>query len=413
MISAIKGYPLNYLWARINEMPDRPVEWWQIYRLNKILKVSAGLVGMYKDIFGKAGVKDIQVKALFDLEKLPVITKALMGEYPPHSVVNVKVDGRYGFSNRALTNYICRGDGELFRYVVDKKFCVMRGKLVKAAFRNINLGKDRFVLIGKFLYPYSFGPNCLMVPYSMLKGRKEDFLKVFSEARPEYIFFDNINIMNSFRTLCLDCQFRPSPNLKSIILFSVDISDKERSEGETFFGAPIFLAKYSLFEEAPFLGWECGERNGLHLNRQSYILEIVDENGRQVQPGQAGRVVITNFENELMPLIRYDTGERGRFLGKPCGCGRMSPLFMIDPFQVKDMIMTDRVIRYTDLQDVFSYYWGAIKSFEAVAETNRGIRIQISPGKIWDDNILDHLENSLRTVTGPDTRIDFNIINVE
>ncbi|MBI5596378.1 MAG: hypothetical protein HY928_09855 [Elusimicrobia bacterium] len=40
-----------------------------------------------------------------------------------------------------------------------------------------------------------------------------------------------------------------------------------------------------------------------------------------------GEVVATNLVRRLMPVIRYRTGDRGRWVGAPCPCGHPSPLF--------------------------------------------------------------------------------------
>lgn len=54
---------------------------------------------------------------------------------------------------------------------------------------------------------------------------------------------------------------------------------------------------------------ECAEGKGGHLNPELIILEVVDEEGRQVGDGELGEVVVTTLGVEGMPLLRYKTGD--------------------------------------------------------------------------------------------------------
>jgi phenylacetate-CoA ligase len=56
------------------------------------------------------------------------------------------------------------------------------------------------------------------------------------------------------------------------------------------------------------------------------VLEVVDDFGRQVAPGQMGRVLMTTLHNRLMPLIRYEIGDYAVAASGACSCGRTLPL---------------------------------------------------------------------------------------
>ncbi len=72
------------------------------------------------------------------------------------------------------------------------------------------------------------------------------------------------------------------------------------------------------------LGYECMEKNGMHIPDDK-IVEIVDpETGKQLRPGHAGEIVATTF-NRAYPLIRFGTGDLSSWTGNPCPCGRTSP----------------------------------------------------------------------------------------
>jgi phenylacetate-CoA ligase len=72
------------------------------------------------------------------------------------------------------------------------------------------------------------------------------------------------------------------------------------------------------------LGYECMEKNGMHVPDDK-IVEIVDpETGKQLGHGKMGEIVATTF-NRTYPLIRFGTGDLSILTETPCPCGRTSP----------------------------------------------------------------------------------------
>jgi phenylacetate-CoA ligase len=67
---------------------------------------------------------------------------------------------------------------------------------------------------------------------------------------------------------------------------------------------------------------ECGQGQGGHLHPELIYLELLDEKGFAVPPGETGEVTITTLGVEGMPLIRYRTGDLARCHEEACGCGR-------------------------------------------------------------------------------------------
>lgn len=68
------------------------------------------------------------------------------------------------------------------------------------------------------------------------------------------------------------------------------------------------------------IGFEC-EKGNMHLNSDSVIMEIVDDEGMPQKDGKTGHVLITSLWRYSMPFIRYRLGDRAS-LGGSCPCGR-------------------------------------------------------------------------------------------
>ena len=69
---------------------------------------------------------------------------------------------------------------------------------------------------------------------------------------------------------------------------------------------------------------ECSEGRGGHLQPELVIVELLDENNRQVTSDMPGEVTITTLGVEGMPLLRYKTGDICMYFDEPCACGRTS-----------------------------------------------------------------------------------------
>lgn len=83
--------------------------------------------------------------------------------------------------------------------------------------------------------------------------------------------------------------------------------------------APVF-DEYSSFETY-HIAFGC-PFGSLHIAEDRIYLEIVDDSGRPVPDGTDGSVVVTNYRERAMPLIRYQLGDIGAIDPEPCPCGR-------------------------------------------------------------------------------------------
>ncbi len=107
--------------------------------------------------------------------------------------------------------------------------------------------------------------------------------------------------------------------------FSLNALGKKIKEG---WDIPLYSTYASTEMQTAFT--ECGEGCGGHLQPELLIVELLDEQGRPVGPGEAGEVTITTLGVEGMPLLRYRTGDICMYFDEPCGCGwtslRLSPV---------------------------------------------------------------------------------------
>ena len=81
---------------------------------------------------------------------------------------------------------------------------------------------------------------------------------------------------------------------------------------------------YGLTEIAgPGVSYECSEQQGMHINEDHFIAEIIDPNTGEVLPyGEKGELVFTSITKEAFPMIRYRTRDICVLNHEKCACGR-------------------------------------------------------------------------------------------
>lgn len=134
---------------------------------------------------------------------------------------------------------------------------------------------------------------------------------------------------------------------------------------EEKYGIP-FMTLYGAVETAPFFAAECEVREGMHVSGDLGILEVIDpDTGLRSAEGEEGELVVTLFQREAMPLIRYKVGDVGAILPyKPCLCGRTMPkmsyvkgrvsqIMKIGGRKILPIDVEEVVARFEDLENEF------------------------------------------------------------
>ncbi|MBW1988212.1 MAG: AMP-binding protein [Deltaproteobacteria bacterium] len=111
--------------------------------------------------------------------------------------------------------------------------------------------------------------------------------------------------------------------LRSLILVGEPLSRDARTSLEETFGLTAW-SQYGLSDvPGPAVAFECEEHEGMHVNEDHFLPEIVDPRTREpVAEGEEGELVLTTLTTRAFPLIRFATGDRMRFIQEPCKCGR-------------------------------------------------------------------------------------------
>jgi len=147
-------------------------------------------------------------------------------------------------------------------------------------------------------------------------------MEMLAATRPQVV----VGTPTVLRRVCALAADRATPLARPRVVFSQgEILDAAaRDLVERVLGVPP-IELYGL-TEVGYVGWQCERREDLHLNADVYLVEVLRDR-RPADPGELGRVVVTDLRGRTMPLLRYDTGDLAVAPEDDrCGCGRQLPV---------------------------------------------------------------------------------------
>lgn len=124
----------------------------------------------------------------------------------------------------------------------------------------------------------------------------------------------------------------------AIVISSAEpLSPENRSLIRQAFGVPP-RNNYGC-SEGGVMGYECNHSQ-MHINADWIIFEPVDAGHNPVPAGQlSDRTLITNLANRVMPIIRYELGDRVALSPEKCTCGITLPVINVEG-------RTDEILRF-------------------------------------------------------------------
>lgn len=157
-----------------------------------------------------------------------------------------------------------------------------------------------------------------LIPVDVIKLNDAQIARLLQRLKRDN---SNIGILGYASALELICkyldrhpEFLVRKNVRSIISMSETLNEYTKETMEKYFGISV-VSRYSNLENG-ILAQQERDGSGRYLvNTASYKIEILKmDSDEPVQEGVPGRIVVTDFFNYAMPMIRYDTGDVGAML---------------------------------------------------------------------------------------------------
>jgi len=296
----------------------------QLGRFKKTIKHCYDSNIFYKKRLDGAGVNPDKINSLDDIVKIPFTTKDdLRDNYPfglfctPLSEV-VRVHSSSGTTGNPTVVGYTRNDLDMWA-----------DNLIRIMY-DVGARKEDIVQISHGLGLFTGGLGfldaaeklgCMVIPIS--GGVTERQLKVMKDYKT--------TIIASTPSYCLymaevaekmGIKFEDL-NLKLGFLGAEPWTDSMRDEIEKRLKMKA-LNSYGLSEVlGPGVSCECLEQNGLHINEDHFLTEVIDpETGRILKNGEKGELVFTSLTKEAFPVLRYRTKDISYLKDEPCPCGK-------------------------------------------------------------------------------------------
>ena len=147
------------------------------------------------------------------------------------------------------------------------------------------------------------------------------------------------------------------------------------------------------------------------LISESIILEVLDPDGRPVQPGEAGEAVMTGLCSDAQPFIRYRTGDIVSLSAEPCREGR--GLHVIDSVtgRATDFVMKrDGTVMHALAVIYIMRAVEGVAEFKIIQHDLDRIEVQIVSNPLWLDSNKDTIVAQFRARLGEGASVEIRMM---
>jgi phenylacetate-CoA ligase len=193
------------------------------------------------------------------------------------------------------------------------------------------------------------------------------------------------------------------PRIPTAIASAETLTEEMRRTISRAFSARVFN-QYAASEPSCF--WSDCEAGSLHIHSEYGVSEIIRPDGSPSGVGEIGEVVVTSVLNNVMPLIRYRTGDLAvRGLDEACSCGRTLPRVQRVIGRQDEIVFTKERGFVGRLDPVFKGLEGIVES-QIRHESLTVFRVLLVPDRAkWTAEQRRKLEINLQEKLGSSQRI--------
>lgn len=315
---------MEQYYQREIECADRAqIAAWQNQRLVAQVRRIWENVPYYRAKMEEKGVRPEDIQSTADLHKLPFLTKAdLRDSYPKGLLAAplkdcIRIHSTSGTTGRRVVAYYTQHDIDLWDECCARSIVAAGG------------GPEDVcqVAYGYGLFTGGFGLNggsqkvgCLTLPMSSGSTERQLQFMVDLESTilcctPSYAAYLAESIQEK--------GLRDQIHLKAGIFGAEAWSEEMRQDIQQKLGLKAYDI-YGLTElSGPGVAYECSAQQGMHINEDHFIAEIIDPDTGEVLPdGCQGELVFTSLTKEAFPLLRYRTRDICVLHREKCSCGR-------------------------------------------------------------------------------------------
>ena len=383
----------RYYQPEIETMPRDQLRALQDERLVKQVKHVWDNVPYYRAKMEAMGVTPDNIKGVADLHKLPFVTKADLREAYPYGLMGkplkdcVRIHSTSGTTGKRVVAFYTQHDIDLW------EDCCARALTAAGATDedvcHVAYGYGLFTG-GAGLHGGSHKVGCLTIPISSGNtDRQIGFIKDLSSTilccTPSYAAY----LGESMKEMGMGPDDIP---LKAGIFGAEAWSEEMRQDIQNTLGIKAYDI-YGLTElSGPGVSFECSAQNGMHINEDHFIAEIIDPDTGEVLPeGSKGELVFTSITKEAFPLLRYRTRDICQLNYEPCPCGRTHVKMCKPMGRSDDMLIIRGVNVFPSQIETVLLNHGYAANYQIIVDRVKNtdtleVRVEMTP-EMFTDNL--------------------------
>ncbi|MBR3735388.1 MAG: phenylacetate--CoA ligase, partial [Lachnospiraceae bacterium] len=261
-------------------------------------------VPYYRKKMEEQGVTPDDIKSIDDLHKLPFLSKDDLRNAYPYGLMGVpkeevvRIHSTSGTTGKRVIAFYTQGDVDLWEDCCAR--ALMAAGATKEDVCQVSYGYGLFTG-GAGLHGGSHKVGCMTVPMSSGNTERQIMFLRDLEATiicctPSYAAYLGESMKEMGRT-------PDDIPLKAGIFGAEAWSEEMRKDIEKTLGIKAFDI-YGLTElSGPGVAFECSAQNGMHINEDHFIAEIIDPVTEEPLPlGSKGELVFTSITKEAFPM---------------------------------------------------------------------------------------------------------------
>lgn len=389
----------------------------QSKKLRRVLSMAYSSTRLYRSRFKILGKKPDDIRSVEDLAVFPLLTKSDVAANYPDGLLSRRIDGERVTTGTGTT-------GEVAHFAQSREWRdITRGlsyrRRIKAGVRPWSRVVTTWIPMEYWrrlpdtsgaLRPHTalYDSNLRFLagrgPLTVIQlrdGGMAEEVRQLNRARPDFIYGRPSYLRRLARTQGEALHVRP----KAVFATGEPVTDTGVKEIEAAFGARVFSSVASS-DLGAATAVPCERYPGMHFNEDYMLCEVL-KGGEQVGPGETGELVVTQFHNDLMPLIRYATGDLVE-LGEDgrCGCGSSLMRMARTKGRAADFLLSKEGTKLPAMaiaNDLESR--SGLRDFQVVQESAEKLRIRITPEDEGKSDALQEATRYLEELIGPPVKI--------
>ena len=166
---------------------------------------------------------------------------------------------------------------------------------------------------------------------------------------------------------------------------------------------------YGIVEMAD-VAWQCPELNGYHLNIDSFLVEVLADN-HPAEPGESGRLVITNLHSRAMPFIRYEVGDVLTAPNDdPCPCGCNFPRIDVLQGRADDWLYSVDGKRISPMDITVARVTG-VKQYRIIQKAYDKVIVEIVRGVSFNEDTVKGVKEHVSECMGDGVHVEINMVD--